>query len=85
SPLASDDYNPNVRERYTPSQNMNYIRTIIPTSIVDTVDSLYYLSKTKHSIRYFDHLGRPVQEIAYKSSPHWEDIAVFHTYDALGR
>lgn len=73
------------REYYTPSGNMNYIRTIVPTRSVNTIDSLYYLSKTKHSIRYFDHLGRPVQEVAYKSSPDKKDVAVFHEYDALGR
>lgn len=76
---------PEQREVYTPSQNMNYVRTIIPTRVVDTMDSLFYLSKTKHSIRYFDHLGRPVQEVAYKSSPSGQDMVTSHEYDKLGR
>lgn len=80
-----DDNEKETAEKYTPSRNMNYIHSYIPTSVVNTIDSLYYLSKARHSIRYYDHLGRPSQEVAYKASPGRKDIAVSHEYDALGR
>lgn len=66
---ADDDDAPETPENYTLSQNMNYVRTITPTVGTDDANSLYYLSKTRHNIRYYDHLGRPIQEVAYKSSP----------------
>lgn len=80
-----DDNEKETAEKYTPSRNMNYIHSYTPTSVVNTIDSLYYLSKARHSIRYYDHLGRPSQEVAYKASPGRKDIAVSHEYDALGR
>lgn len=76
---------PETPVNYTPSQNMNYIRTITPTVGTDEANSLYYLSKAKHHIRYFDYLGRLAQEMGYKSSPDRKDVAIFHEYDALGR
>lgn len=76
---------PELMENYSPSTNMNYIRTIIPTISNDTIRNFSYLSKAIHSISYFDHLGRPVQEVAYKSSPSWKDIVTYHEYDGLGR
>ena len=72
-------------ERYTPTENMNYIRTIIPRQQCNTADSLYYLNKTVHQIEYFDHLGRPVQEVAFKASPEKDDLIFHHEYDMMGR
>lgn len=82
---ADDDDAPETPENYTLSKNMNYVRTITPTVGTDDANSLYYLSKTRHNIRYYDHLGRPIQEVAYKSSPNKKDVINFHTYDGLGR
>lgn len=76
---------PNKPENYRPSQNMNYIRAIIATEKIAEVNSFYLLSKAQHNIHYFDHLGRPAQEIAYKASPNKKDIAAFREYDLLGR
>ena len=40
-----DDNEKETAEKYTPSRNMNYIHSYTPTSVVNTIDSLYYLSK----------------------------------------
>lgn len=82
---VDEDDGPETPENYIPSQDVNYIRTITPTVGTDEANALYYLSKAKHHIRYFDHLGRLAQEVAYKSSPNKKDVAVSHAYDALGR
>ncbi len=73
------------KEEYTPSKNMNYIRTITPRASCNTSDTLYYLSKAMHHICYYDHLGRPAQEVAYKVLPDQQDRIVHHEYDGLGR
>lgn len=73
------------RENYSPTTSLNYIQTITPKISNDTISNFSYLSKAVHSIRYFDHLGRSVQEVAYKSSPRKQDIVIHHEYDGLGR
>lgn len=74
-----------VEENYVPSANLNYIRTIVPVISNDTIRNFSFLSKAMHSVRYFDHLGRPLQEVAYKHSPTRKDIVTYHEYDGLGR
>ncbi len=73
------------QENYTPSADRNYIRTVIPTVANDTIASFSYLDHAIHRIGYYDHLGRPVQEIGYKASPTRKDLIVTHDYDFLGR
>ncbi|WP_455612810.1 RHS repeat domain-containing protein [Bacteroides congonensis] len=76
---------PEQPENYTPSGTRNYIQTIVPTVGSDSVANFSYLSKARHQIRYYDHLGRPVQEIEYKASPVRKDLITYREYDELGR
>lgn len=76
---------PEQPESYIPSDNRNYINTIVPTIGNDTVTNFSYLSKARHLIRYYDHLGRPVQEIEFKASPVKKDLMTQREYDELGR
>lgn len=76
---------PEQPESYVPSATRNYIQTIIPTVGSDSVAHFSYLSKARHQIQYYDHLGRPVQEIGYKSSPSRKDLITYREYDGLGR
>ena len=76
---------PEQPESYTPSDNRNYINTIVPTIGSDTVANFSYLSKARHQIWYYDDLGRPVQEIEFKASPVKKDLMTHREYDELGR
>lgn len=76
---------PEQPESYTPSDYRNYINTIVPTIGSDTVANFSYLSKARHQIRYYDDLGRPVQEIEFKASPVRKDLMTHREYDELGR
>lgn len=76
---------PEQPESYIPSATRNYIQTIAPTIGSDSVANFSYLSKARHQIRYYDHLGRPVQEIEYKASPVRKDLITYREYDELGR
>lgn len=76
---------PEPMENYSPTISLNYIQTITPMVSNDTISNFSYLSKAVHNIHYFDHLGRPVQEISYKFSPKKQDIVIHHEYDGLGR
>lgn len=76
---------PEQPEIYVPSATRNYIQTIIPTVGSDSAAHFSFLSKARHQIQYYDHLGRPVQEIGYKSSPSRKDLITYREYDELGR
>lgn len=76
---------PEQPESYTPSATRNYIQTIVPTIGSDSVANFSYLSKARHQIRYYDYLGRPVQEIEYKASPVRKDLITYREYDGQGR
>ncbi|WP_458409424.1 RHS repeat domain-containing protein [Bacteroides congonensis] len=76
---------PEQPESYIPSATRNYIQTIVPTIGSDSVANFSYLSKARHQIQYYDHLGRPEQEIEYKASPSKKDLITYRQYDELGR
>ena len=76
---------PEQPENYTPSGTRNYIQIIVPTVGSDSVATFSYLSKARHQIKYYDHLGRPAQEIEYKASPAKNDLITYREYDELGR
>ena len=84
-PEQPEPEGPEPMENYSPTISLNYIQTITPMVSNDTISNFSYLSKAVHNIRYFDHLGRPVQEISYKFSPKKQDIVIHHEYDGLGR
>jgi len=69
--------------------NKNYIREFAPlkdnrTDIIPTHNGLDY-SKWAESIRYFDGLGREIQQISVKGSPANTDIIQLIDYDDFGR
>ena len=80
-----DPETPEQSESYAPSDNRNYIQTIVPSISSDSVSHFSYLSKARHQIQYYDHLGRPAQEVEYKASPTRTDLITYREYDELGR
>ena len=76
---------PEQPENYAPSDSRNYIQIIVPTISSDSIAHFSYLSKARCQIQYYDHLGRPVQEIEYKASPAKTDLIMYREYDGLGR
>lgn len=76
---------PEIPESYVPTATLNYIRTITPMIASYRTDTLLYLSSAEQRIQYYDWLGRPLQTLAYKSSPTRKDLAFHQEYDLLGR
>lgn len=70
---------------YAPTSNRNYVVSVIPTKEYRLADSLYYLSRARHTISYFDDLGRPIQTVGYGASPRKQDLVSQTDYDLLGR
>jgi len=66
------------------TQSENYIKTTtykVPTTINSSPTDAQKVVK----INYFDGLGRPIQQIAYKQSASGKDIVTPIEYDAFGR
>lgn len=76
---------PETPENYSPSTELNYIRTITPTMSCAIRDTFAYLSNAEHQIHYYDGMGRPIQKQAYKASPDRKDLVFNQEYDLLGR
>ncbi|WP_179416190.1 DUF6443 domain-containing protein [Mucilaginibacter sp. E4BP6] len=68
--------------------SMNYILTSIP-KVAGITTNAGLLNQTtgmlQQSIQYFDGLGRIIQSIQIKDSPHFNDVVKPVAYDALGR
>ncbi len=61
---------------------LNYIRTWIPDQpMAEKNDNLKHRQQT----RYFDGLGRPLQEVSKRAHADGNDIVSHHFYDATGR
>ena len=54
------------------------------TFAIDTTRIVPSTAKSKQTIRYFDGLGKPIQNIAVKESPTQKDIVQHIEYDAFG-
>jgi len=72
------------------SSDQNYImiytnRDKDHTTVQQVVSASSDLHKVHTSIRYFDGLGRPMQDVMVMGSPTMKDIVTPITYDALGR
>jgi len=65
--------------------NENYVLTRTFQKEMNSVSSIRNNSDVIESITYFDGLGRPMQNIAVKSSPTKQDIITHIGYDGFGR
>jgi RHS repeat-associated protein len=67
------------------SKDKNYIVSIAYTTKAQENATLP-ISKEERAVtvQYFDGMGRPLQEIAYKASPRGNDIVQPHVYDRFG-
>lgn len=74
-------------ENYTINHNNNYILSITPQIAVRDYTAMFSLplSQQRASVRYFDGLGRPKQNIAILSSPDGKDIVQPIVYDEFDR
>jgi len=79
-----------------PHDEHNYIYTITPGIKIDETDleevrtlpdiaDNYSLKDFNDAVVYYDGLGRPEQEINFRSSPGFQDIVKPHVYDEYGR
>ena len=65
--------------------NENYVYTLsaqVPTTLIDTLEQS---NNAIESIRYFDGLGRPKQQIGIRQSTTQKDLVTHLAYDAFGR
>ncbi|ANH81961.1 hypothetical protein A8C56_14170 [Niabella ginsenosidivorans] len=72
----------------TPSTDQNYIytRMIVKEGVKTAADlAALPVDSMRAEIRYFDGLGRPLQNIAVRNSPNKKDVITPVTYDAFGR
>jgi hypothetical protein len=70
----------------SPSNNRNYIHTIMPQVEVTSIPyEARSPSQYMESIEYFDGLGRPLQSVSVGASPNGKDIVTPIAYDAFGR
>lgn len=69
------------------STDQNYVRSTAPLLEVSNPDDIPFLgiSQKRESINYFDGLGRPVQQIAHRQGPSFEDMVQVMEYDVYGR
>ncbi|WP_040671255.1 DUF6443 domain-containing protein, partial [Nitritalea halalkaliphila] len=69
------------------SPQLNMVREISPRVAMHQINSGILPSKEQASTvtKYYDGLGRPVQEVFYQASPTGKDLVQPHVYDALGR
>lgn len=68
----------------TPSQNANYIMSVIPTVETSNVTRLGS-HKAMYTIQYFDGLGRPVENVQVNATTSGSDLISYQEYDAFGR
>lgn len=70
------------------ARNMNYVEehTFVSPGVTDTTD-IYILPVTANIqvTRYFDGLGRPIQEVTKKAATGDRDLVQVHEYDGIGR
>ncbi|MDH6382728.1 hypothetical protein M2451_004077, partial [Dysgonomonas sp. PFB1-18] len=67
------------------STSKNYIYTIVPSESAEKIEDVKTTDRGRHSIAYFDALGRPEQSILWRNSPQKQDIISMQEYDSLGR
>lgn len=63
----------------------NSVSTLVPTVAGDTLSAFSTTGNYRQKIQYYDGLGRPVQNLSYRSSPDGEDLISHQEYDILGR
>lgn len=68
----------------TPSISENYIHVSTPTISIST-NSHFNVDNSLQTIKYFDGLGRPIEEVHWKVTPQKNDQITFQEYDLYGR
>lgn len=67
------------------AQNQNYIKTTTYKTATYTPIATPSAAEAAEAVTYFDGLGRPIQQRAYKQSNTGKDIVTHTEYDAYGR
>ena len=74
---------------FAQSWGLNFTRTRIPQTKINTLSTLETKSSNKDSvsteIQYYDGLGRPMQTVSKEASPAGNDIVSIVKYDEFGR
>ncbi len=75
---------------FAANMDRNYVRTTTPLiafnkGAVDTLNSSTDPNQKSVTTTFFDGLGRPIQEVSWKTSPGQKDLVKPITYDQFGR